>query len=705
MNRYIMAALWLGAGMLPADESWVLKSGPVEYRLHLQSGALRLDYFGPSGLAPWQRRAVPSSDISGLVEGLPVTPEELELVSHDTPPLRSGVESLRLVYRHRQLPLRLEATYSSWAETGTLTRRLKIVNAGDRPLRVESLPELSWRLPPGAYELTYLWGGWGQEKQVSTEKLGAGRRTLASSRGRSTSLYSPWFALRNTTLGVTYVAQLAWSGNWQMHFEQQPGTAATRLEQTDMLVSLGTQYDFEGPLTLAAKSERTLAEVAFTATRGTLDDAANQLHRYQRKFVYPKIAANDPLLVQFNSWYPFPGRMTVDEMKRCADIAAELGAEVFVLDAGWYNKKNWSNELGDYQVDRVAFPKGLEELSKHVRGKGMKFGIWVEIENVGVESDLFKAHQDWLLAYNGKPVIKGVRAMLNFSKPEVRDWAHAVVDRLAKDYQLGWMKIDYNIDIGSRFDPPAPGQRTGAVLADHYLSYYAWLDEVRARHPDLIIENCSSGGLRFDLGIMAHTHTNWLSDVVAPVPSVQLAWGCTLEFSPEVCNHWMVGDGGNQRASVDNNAPPGWWDFLFRVPMNGQWGISSSVLEWSPALRKRAAENVALYKRIRRTIQGSDVYHLTPSPPNQDPKGWMALQYVSEDRKRSVVTAYRLRDSQPEQEWKLRGLDPAAWYLVTVNGKPLPQPLRQQELPVSGLRLRLDAEWRAAIVELQAIER
>lgn len=712
--RSILAALCLTAAALmaaaphdSADRTWTLKSGPVEYRLRQQAEGVRLDYFGPSGLAAWpgDDGRLLGYDISGRVEGQSVLPEDLELISQKAQPSPSGVESVNFVYRHRGLPLRVEATYSTFGDTGTLTRRLTIANTGDTPLRIESLPELSWRLPAGAYELTYLWGGWGQERQFASEKLGAGRRTFSSNRGRSTSLYSPWFALRNTTLGVTYFAQFAWSGNWQMHFEQQPGTANTRLDQTAMIVSLGSQYDFDGPLTLPAKSERALPEVAFTATSGTLDDGANQLHRYQRRFVYPKVATNDPLLVQFNSWYPFPGKMTVGEMKRCADVAAELGAEVFVLDSGWYNKKNWSAELGDYQVDRVAFPNGLEELSKHVRSRGMKFGLWVEIENVGTESDMIRQHPDWLLSYNGKPVLEGVRAMLNFAKPEVRQWAHATVDRLVNDYDLEWMKIDYNIDVGDRFDPPATGQRQGTVLAGHYASYYAWLDEVRARHPRLVIENCSSGGLRFDLGILSHTHTNWLSDEVAPLPSVQLAWGCGMEFSPEVCNHWMVGDGEGDGASVDNNAPPGWWDFLFRVPMNGQFGISSRVFDWSPSLRRRAAENVALYKRIRTVIQGSDVYHLTPSPPHQDPHGWMALQYVSGDRARSVLMAYRLRDSKPERHWKLRGLDPAAWYRVTIDGKPLPRPVSEQELSVTGLPLRLDAEWRAAVVELQAVPR
>jgi alpha-galactosidase len=484
-----------------------------------------------------------------------------------------------------------------------------------------------------------------------------------------------------------------------MTFERLPGTSETQLDATDLTLSLGAMADFEGPLALPAGASRALPEVAFTATTGDLDDAANQLHRYQRAFVIPRVATNDPLLVQFNSWYPFPGKLAVADLKRLAEVASELGAEVYVLDAGWYNKTDWSRELGDYVADRVAFPNGIEELSQFVRAKGMKFGIWVEIENVGVDSEMIKKHPDWLLQYNGKPLVSGVRAMLNFAKPEVRHWAHAVVDGLVKDYELEWMKIDYNIDIGAQFDPPAASGRSGAVLMDHITSYYAWLDEVRTKHPKLVIENCSSGGLRFDLGIMGHTHTTWLSDVVAPIPSVQLAYGCTLAFSPEACNHWMVGD--SSRGHVNPSGPPGWWDFMFRVPMNGQYGISSRVFDWSPELRKRAAENVALYKRIRGTIMGADVYHLTPPPANQDPSGWMGLQYVSPDRNRSVLMAYRLGRSKADHVFQMRGLDPGAWYKVKIDGVEQ-RAVSQQELVARGVRVRLDEEWRAAVIELEA---
>ena len=460
---------------------------------------------------------------------------------------------------------------------------------------------------------------------------------------------------------------------------------------------MGVHWDFGGSLNLVARTSYVLPKVAFTASRGDLDDVANQMHRYQRQFVYPQSQANRPPLVQFNSWYPFQGKVNVVEMERLADVASGLGVEVFVLDAGWYNHTDWSKELGDYEVDPKAFPHGLEELSRYVQAKGMKFGLWLEIENIGLESKIFKRHADWCLAYNESPVWEADRCQLDFSKPEVRAWATATVDRLVNMSKLSWIKIDYNIDIGDSFDPHGSG-RPGNVLAEHIKHYYAWLDAVRAAHPDLVIENCSSGALRMDTGILAHTHTNWLSDNVDPIESLQLGFGCTIQFSPEVCNHWMVGD--SDRGVVDLTKPPGWWDFMFRVPMNGQFGISSRVFDWSQPLKEAAARNVALYKQVRATIAGADVYHLTGQPSHLNPTGWMALEYVSPASRDAVLAAYRLGASEAQNTFRLRGLDPSAMYYVSEDGRPLMH-ARGTELAAVGLPVRLADEWRAAIVQIK----
>jgi alpha-galactosidase len=688
---------------------WTLVSGPVEYRLAQKSSGVSFEYFGPRGLGPWtqddqrkpndpERATSLDTDISGQVEGRVISPELLKLVSQQIVTMKPGVAELQLVYEHRMLPLRLRANYITWADTGVITRRLVMENIGKQVLHIQRLPSLAWSLPSGQYDLNYLWGGWGQERQVGSEMLGAGERRFVSTSGRATNDYSPWFCLNNHNHGIHYLAQLAYSGNWEMNFQREPLTGDRPYWQNKLNVSLGMRFDYGGDLSLRPAETFQMPEVAFTSSGLGLDEAANQLHRYQREFVVPHNPINNPPLVQFNSWYPFPGKMTIAEMKKCADIAAKIGAEVFVLDAGWYNKKNWGTELGDYEADRQAFPNGIEELANYVRKLGMKFGIWVEIENVGVDSKIFHDHPDWCLQYNGKPIERGARRQFNFAKPEVRQWARAVIDRLARDYGIEWLKIDYNIEIGEEFDPPDTNRRPGDVLYRHLMSYYGWLDDLRAAHPRVIIENCSSGGLRFDLGIMAHANTTWLSDEVKPKPSVELAYGCTVEFTPGICNHWMVGD--TEHGDVLPADTPEWWDFMFRVPMTGQFGISSRVFDWSPALVEHAKSNVALYKTLRGTTVSADVYHLTAPPERNDPTGWMALQYVSASSSKSVVMAYRLGQSNAEQTLKLHGLKPDARFQVTSDVGTLGSWTGRQ-LMDSGLIIKADAPWRAIAIQLE----
>jgi hypothetical protein len=172
-----------------------------------------------------------------------------------------------------------------------------------------------------------------------------------------------------------------------------------------------------------------------------------------------------------------------------------------------------------------------------------------------------------------------------------------------------------------------------------------------------------------------------------------------VQFAPEICNHWMVGDADS--GVVNPTRPPGWWDFMLRVPMNGQFGISGRIPEWSSAVRQHAATNVALYKRIRAAITGADVYHLTPPPRRNAPIGWTALEYIQPDGQRAVVLAYRLARSSGHTTLRLRGLRPRSTYDVTVDGQRL-APVAGATLAARGLLVRLPAIWRAAVVEVAA---
>src|SRR3954451_20171863 len=673
--------------------SWTLVSGPVSYRLLRRGQQVGFDYFGPTSRIGAPDTTLPANQL--------LDSTSLRLVSDSIVQLSNGVPELRLHLSHVSIPLDLEVRYTAWAETGVFSREIRLSNRGNAPVPLSQLPSISWDLPGGDYTLRYLWGSWGQERQLATETLAAGARRFEQTRGRATNGYVPWLSLRNKRLGIEYMAELAWSGNWWMQVERQPGTGAAALQDQPVEVELGMHNDFGGSLTLAAGDTVILPRAVFTAATGDMDDAANQMHRYQRRYVVPQVRTNDPPLVQFNTWFPIGPAVDITNTIQAADAAAAAGAEVYVLDSGWYGSGNWERTLGDYEPDPRKFPRGLEELANHVHGKGMKFGLWVEIENAGIESHLFHQHPEWCLPYNGKPWITANRCQLDFANPAVRQWATATVDRLVSRYQLDWIKIDYNINVGDRFDPAHTGQ-SGRRLHDHVAAYYGWLDTIRAAHPDLVVENCSSGGLRLDLGIMGHTHTAWLSDGVDPIASVALGYGCTLQFAPEICNHWMVGDADS--GVVDPAKPAGWSDFMLRVPMNGQFGISGRIPEWSAAVRQRVSANVALYRRIRGTIAGADVYHLTPAPRRNAPTGWTALEYVQPDGRRALVMAYRLAPGLSGPPLRLRGLLPRVTYDIMVDGHRLAS-ATGAALAGHGLRLRLPAIWRAAVVELAADSR
>ncbi|NUO62783.1 MAG: hypothetical protein HOQ12_04985 [Gemmatimonadaceae bacterium] len=704
-TRFVVGAVQHGhVRNVSADttaRSWTLRSGPVLYRVSARGDSAVVDYFGPEAkegdsaarVLPTYPR-IPTRSLAGTVNGAPLAPGALRFVAGRVMHLGRGVDELRLTHRHATLPLDVEERVTAWGSTGVVTRELTITNRGRATIRVDLAPTML--LPRGPYALQYLYGNWGQERQLAGEALGAGVRDFEQTSGRSSKGYVPWIALRNERAGIQYLAELAWSGNWSARVERYPGENDIALVERPVALRMGLRHDAGGPLSLAPGASFTTPRLALTAAAGDLDDAENQMHRWQRSYVMPPSPGNRPLLVHFNTWYPYGQDVDLAKAKAAADVAATLGLEAYVIDSGWYVDSDWVMELGDWKVSRRKFPHGLEELADYVRARGMKFGMWIEVENLGQGSRNFREHPDWCLSYEGKPVINDRRCQLDFAKPAVREWARGVVEGVVTKYRLGWLKIDYNIDAGDVFDPASP-RRAGARLHDHVQAYYAWLDELRAAHPELVVENCSSGALRFDSGIIAHTHTTWVSDVVNAKQSLQLGYGCTVQFPPELCNHWMVGE--KDDGTVDPAGDPAWWDFMFRVPMTGQFGISSRVAEWPAAVRERAAANVALYKEIRGTITGADVYHLTPSPDHDAPRGWMAIQYVAPADGRSVLLAYRLPDGEATRVFRMRGLARDATYDVRVDGAPSGA-LTGAQLAHAGLPVTLGAEWRAAVIEL-----
>lgn len=676
--------------------SWTLSSGDNELQLRQRGDVLYVTWLGPKGITSqsWDAPLVRAT-----FDGATVQPQDLRVESIRT---EERADSARLIakLKHAKLPVKIEVAWVGWSDTGVFWEEITVTNNGTAALAVQEISSLALEVPATSAELRYLDGPKPSERQLKTVPIPAKGLTLDNENlGRSTRNISTWWSLYLPQSDLAYTSQLAYSGNWSARFNNDGKVQTATVNET---------FDNGGPLRLAPGESFKVPSAAITVSRGPdIDVGATALHQFQRQHVIPKQPANDPLLVQYNTWYALSGAVDMESVGRLIPLAAQIGCEAFVIDANWHrcstNSSDWQENLGDWEINRQKFPEGLTPIIKAVHDRGMKFGIWLEPEVASPASDLFRSHPEWFFTLNNKPLVKSKRLHLDFSRPEVRAHMLAVLDRLMQEGQIDWFKFDYNIDVGNEFDP-AGSDAKNSRLHEHLQGYYQWLDDIAKKYPKVILENCASGGRRWDLGIARYTHTAWISDTVNPRFSPQVAYGALIEFAPETCNHWMVGDINPKRrggyGATITTTDPAWWDFMFRIAMNGQTGVSSRLDFWPPEALKCAQDNISLYKRIRGTIHGADVYHLTDAPAaGPNPTGWMGIQYNQPLDDSCVALIFRLSLGDPEQPFRLKSLKPGQNYNVLVDGKPIGT-RTGQSLTEQGLVVELSEEWRGVVIEI-----
>lgn len=626
----------------------------------------------------------------GVIEGKKMSSIDFKVLSLKKDKLQNNVQTITAILRHKILPLEVTIVFSSFGETGVITSEIKLRNLSDTySIRITDFPSFQLAFPIGEYEYSYMTCSWANERKMYTKPFSKDIVEINSTSGRSSTDYSPWISVHDKARNIYYNAQFAWSGNWSMKLNDATNGAK--------MISFSEYFD-NNLLILLMGQQITLPTVALSGGYFSIDAPANNLHRYQREYLMHVPKTNDLMLVQFNTWFPLQIDVSEENLKPYIDVAADLGIEEFTIDAGWFVKKSFETEVGEWKTNRAKFPNGLRNTADYVRSKGMKFGIWFEIESVGTASELFSRHPEWCLQYNGKPVSSESwqnRRHLDFSNPAAFNWALEQFDNIYQECGgIDWVKLDYNVNIGSQFDNIG-GIALGTALRNHILAYYKWLDTLHEKYPNLVLENCSSGALRMDIGILAHTHTSFVSDETSVNPSLGMAWSSTLEYTPRMINHWTVGM-GNHYPIIDESLSHGYWDYMFRVPMNGQFGISSRITEWSPELKACAKENIALYKKIRPIIADADVYHLTPQPHYQDPEGWTVMAYIPDGAARAVVMANRSRGGEASYMLKLSQLKTNAYYRVEINGKNFGA-IRGDKMAKEGMNIELD-EYRASVI-------
>ncbi len=545
-------------------------------------------------------------------------------------------------------------SYRVFPALGIIEKHSTIRNGTKEKLLLESAQSSVWSVPPGdGYRLTYVSGRWAAEDQLAQEPIQPGIKVLESRRGNTSHNLNPWFMIDDShaseETGRVWFGALAWSGNWRLSVEQTP------YNQVRVTGGFNT-FDFGYELN-PGESLETPAFYGGYSDHG-FGGASRTLHRLEREAILPGGAKSRLRPVLYNSWEATAFNVDEPGQKALAAKAASIGVELFVIDDGWFGARNNDHAgLGDWTVNRQKFPNDLQPLIAEVNRLGMDFGLWVEPEMVNPNSDLYRAHPDWVLNFPGRPRSElRNQLVLNLARPDVRDYVFGFLDRLASAYNIRYFKWDMNRSFSEPGWPAVPTEDQKKVWVDYVRNYYGILDRLRAKHPALEIESCSGGGARVDLGVLKRVDEVWTSDNTEAFDRLRIQEGFTYAYAPKIMSAWVT-----DVPNMNGRSTP--LQYRFLVAMQGALGIGANLNKWQAEDFNLAKKMVALDKQIRLTVQTGDLYRIK-SPRDSDV---VATQYVSADGAQSVVFAFRHSQqfSLPAPFLMLQGLDPRATYNET----------------------------------------
>lgn len=592
-----------------------------------------------------------------------------------------------------------------------LVRWLEISNLNQQAVGITAVAPcagLLWNhryeehLPAGVaspFELAYNHNfEWGREGDFWFEPLSGGVKTVNGEKKGRSGWGRPAFWARNLCNGQVFVCELAWGGNYEFALDCRlrgadwPWAGVRTANQiSELYFRMGLSgHDNVLRVLDAGETIRTPA-VHLGLFQCDVDQIVQATHEHVRHVVMPAQIPGREVEVEANHRGYLCDRENVPDIKKDIDVAASLGAEMYVIDAGWYgNEPNkWWNNAGDWHDGPwLKSGGGLKAIVDHAHRRGMKFGLWVEVEAAGANSTLKKEHPDWLLCRDGQPIAGG-RA-LDLTKPQVAKFVETTIVRLIRQYKLDMYRIDHNHCL-----QPAGNRQHQGFTEDltwrYYDSLYGLFDRVRAKFPKVVFQNCAGGGGRLDWGTMAHFHNTELSDWMRLPRGVKILNGVSMSLPPEVLlrtfgtevrEHVLDGD-------VDTQLRHCFCRLIFR-------GIAPSLDELTPYLRQRVEHYVSLYKSVIRPVMiVGKVFHHTPMLPLAQATPWCVLEYAKPDRSAAVAAVFRTscagEGSRPEEYLlRPRGLDPGSRYHLMLDNAGLEYTADGADLARDGIIVRLE---------------
>lgn len=578
-------------------------------------------------------------------EALPLThaaPGECETLAVDCTDAVSGAQ--------------ITLYYTIFQDVDLIARRQVIRNPGKLPLRITSAQSLSLSLPAFSYELVTLYGCHASEAHRSCAPLHQGVQAIGSSYGSSSPRHQPFWALvRPETTeqsGDVTACMLIYSGIFSATVEKDSFggvRAQIGLGDSSFCWSLAPGETFETP------------EALLTFSRHGLNGMSRNFHQGLRNHLMPSSWQGVPRPVLLNSWEGMYYDVSLEKIETQARLAKNLGMELFVLDDGWFRKGNDSrSSMGDWVCNEKKLPGGIPAAANLVHGLGLKFGLWFEPEAVSPNSDLFRAHPNWILQIPGVPPREGRHEyLLDLGQEEVRQYLLGVLHHYLGSGKIDYIKWDMNRPMTDPASSALPPERQGEAPHRYILGLYVILREITTAYPQVLFEGCSSGGARLDAGILAFFAQNWTSDNTDACDRADIQSGYSLLYPPEALGAHISITPNHQTGRVTP------LDTRFAVARLFNLGYELDLTQCSPEEQQAIARQVELYKTQRSWLHQCTFYRQTP-----EQTGDVLWAAVRADRRECLAIWFRplYNPLAGQAVFRLCGLDPALDYQDAETG-------------------------------------
>ena len=572
---------------------------------------------------------------------------------------REESQTLIVRLKDRTTGVRAELLYGVLPEFDIITRAVRIINEGSGTIRILKLQSAGFDLVSGEYDLITFYGRHAMERNALRQRIRHGFCGIGSRRGTSSHEYNPFIiaAGSDTTerSGCAYGLSFVYSGNFRAEAEKdQYGMTRIQMGLSDEMFSYPVEPggQFSAP------------EVIMTYSAEGLSVLSRNLHRCMRTHLCRGKYRDIRRPVVLNSWEAFFMDFDADRIERLASEGAALGAELLVLDDGWFGEREDDNRgLGDWNVNETKLGCCLGELIARVHKHGMRFGIWIEPEAVNEDSALYRAHPDWALQNPGRSPVRGRnQLLLDFSRSEVADAIFESVCKVLDQGPVDYVKWDLNRSLSDIYSAATDDQ--GRVAHDYMLGVYRFMDRLLTRYPDLLLEGCSGGGGRFDAGMLYYSPQIWCSDNTDAVDRLRIQYGTSFGYPMSTV--------GAHVSAVPNQLTGRITPLRTRAvtAMTGGFGYELDPSLLDAEEKDEIRRQILHYLESEELIRLGDYYRL--ADPFTDPVS--AWCYVDPQRTTALVQGVFLEThaNQAPAYIRLMGLDPERTYLDQVSGRRYP---------------------------------